>query len=69
MEPRCVEDALQLLTSEYLNTPEFSLTPGEVAQLLNIDPLTATVLLQGLEDLQFLEHTSDGRFTSTVDHD
>ncbi len=69
MEPRCVEDALQLLTSEHLNTPELSLTPGEVAQLLNIDPLTATVLLQGLEDLQFLEQTSDGRFTSTVDHD
>ena len=69
MEPRCVEDALQLLTSEYLNTPEPSLTPGEVAQLLDIDPLTATVLLQGLEDLQFLEQTSDGRFISTVDHD
>ncbi len=69
MEPRCVEDALQLLTSEYLNRPGLSPTPGEVAQLLNIDPLTATVLLRGFEDLQVLEHTPDGRFTSTVDHD
>ncbi len=68
MEPRCVEDALQLLTSEYLNRPGLSPTPGEVAQLLNIDPLTARVLLQGLES-QFVEPTSDGRFTSTVDHD
>ena len=55
MEPRRIEDAL-------------SFTPGEVARILNIDPPTARVLLQTLEDSHFLKHTRDGRFTRAVHH-
>ena len=66
MEPRRIEDALELLRSEYLDMPKLSFTPGEVARILNIDPPTARVLLQTLEDSHFLEHTRDGRFTRAV---
>ena len=68
MEPRRIEDALELLRSEYLDMPQLSFTPGEVARILNIDPPTARVLLQTLEDSHFLEHTRDGRFTRAVHH-
>ena len=68
MEPRRIEDALELLRSEYLDMPKLSFTPGEVARILNIDPPTARVLLQTLEDSHFLEHTRDGRFTRAVHH-
>ena len=66
MEPRRIEDALELLRSEYLDMPKLSFTPDEVARILNIDPPTARVLLQTLEDSHFLEHTRDGRFTRAV---
>ncbi len=39
MEPRRIEDALELLRSEYLDMPKLSFTPGEVARILNIDPV------------------------------
>ena len=68
MEPRRIEDALELLRSEYLDMPQLSFTPGEVARILNIDPPTARVLLQTLEDSHFLAHTRDGRFTRAVHH-
>ena len=68
MEPRRIEDALELLRSEYLNMPKLSFTPGEVARILNVDPPTARVLLQTLEDSHFLKHTRDGRFTRAVHH-
>ena len=68
MEPRRIEDALELLRSEYRDMPQLSFTPGEVARILNIDPPTARVLLQTLEDSHFLEHTRDGRFTRAVHH-
>ena len=54
MEPRRIEDALELLRSEYLDMPKLSFTPGEVARILNIDPPPARVLLQTLEDSHFL---------------
>ncbi len=68
MEPRRIEDALELLRLEYLDMPRLSFTPGEVARILNIDPPTARGLLQPLEDSHFLVHTRDGRFTRAVHH-
>lgn len=62
MSSRLVEDALQLLRSEYLEMTTPTLTPSEVARLLDIDPVTARLVLQALEDSGFLERTRDGRF-------
>lgn len=58
-----IEDALQLLRSEYLEMPRLSLTPGEVARILNVDSPTARVLVQALEDSRFLQRSRDGHFT------
>ena len=62
-----IEDALQLLRAEYLETPTLQLTPGEAAELLDVDPTTALTVLQALEDSEFLELTPAGRFGRT-DH-
>ena len=51
MEPRRVEDALELLRSEYLDMPKLSFTPGEVARILDIDPPTARALATGARRL------------------
>ena len=63
MVPHRIEDALQQLRSEYQEMPMLSLTPGEVARIVNVDPPTARILLQALADSYFLKHTRDGRFT------
>ena len=63
-----IEDALQQLRSEYQEMPRLSLTPGEVARIVNVDPRTARVLLDALEDSHFLQRTRDGRFTRAVHH-
>ena len=57
-----IEDAVQLLRAEYLETPNLLLTPGEVAELLELDRATASAVLQALEDSAFLELTPDGQF-------
>ena len=57
-----IENALQLLRAEYLETPALCLTPGEVAELLELDRTTALSVLQALEDSDFLELTPDGQF-------
>ena len=57
-----VEDAVQLLRAEYLDTPNLLLTPGEVAELLELDRATALAVLQTLEDSAFLELTPEGQF-------
>ena len=61
-----IEDALQLLRSEYLDMPNLSLTPAEVARILGVTPPTARTLLQALEDSRFLQRTRDGRFNLAV---
>ena len=66
MVPRRIADTLQRLRSEYLDKPRLSLTPGQVAQILNVDPPTARDLLHTLEASHFLERTRDGRFTRAV---
>ena len=66
MAPRRIADTLQRLRSEYLDMPRLSLTPGQVAQILNVDPPTARGLLHTLEESHFLERTRDGRFARTV---
>ena len=38
-----IEDALERLRSEFLAIPSLSLTPGEIARILNVDPPTAWV--------------------------
>ncbi len=63
-----IEDALQLLRSEYLDMPSLSLTAAEVARIVNVAPPTARTMLQALEDSRFLERTLDGRFTLAVHH-
>ena len=62
MPPPRIEDSMQRLWSEYLATPNLSLTPGEVARILDVDPSTARGLLHGLEASGFLERTRDGRY-------
>ena len=57
-----VENALQLLRAEYLETPTLLLTPGETAELLDLDRTTALTVLQALENSAFLELTHDGQF-------
>ncbi len=69
MASQRIEDALQLLRAEYLDMPGLSLTPVEVERLLDLDPPTAEVILQALEDSRFLERTPDGRFTLTLHQD
>ncbi len=62
MPPPRIEDSMKRLWSEYLATPRLSLTLGEVARILNVDPSTARGLLHGLQASGFLERTRDGRF-------
>ncbi len=57
-----VENALQLLMAEYLDTPTLLLTVGETAELLELDRTTALTVLQALEDSDFLELTPEGQF-------
>ncbi len=57
-----IENAVQLLRAEYLETPNLLLTPGETAALLELDCATALTVLQALEDSDFLELTPDGQF-------
>ena len=63
MASRRVEDALQVLRSQYAETPGLSLTPADVARFLALDRPTAGVLLRALEHSRFLERLPDGRFT------
>ena len=44
-----IEAALELLRAEYLDTPTLLLTPGDVAELLDLDRATAVTALQALE--------------------
>ena len=57
-----IEDAVWLLRVEYLETPNLRLTPGETAELLDLDRATALAVLQALEDSAFLELPPDGQF-------
>ncbi len=66
MAPRRIAGTLQRLRSEYEGMPRLSLTPGQVAQILNVDPHTARCLLHTLEESHFLERTRDGRFARVV---
>ena len=59
MSPQPIEDAVQLLRVEYLEIPDLALTPPRVAALLDLDEVTATAVLQGL-DSSFLERTPAG---------
>ena len=61
-----IEDTLERLRSEFQAIPSLSLTPGEVARILNVDPPTAWGVLQTLEELHFVERTRDGRFALLV---
>ncbi len=45
-----IEDTLERLRSEFLTIPSLSLTPGEVARILNVDPPTARNLVHALEE-------------------
>ena len=62
-----IDNALQLLRAEYLETPDLLLTPGEAAELLDLDRTTALTVLQALQDSDFLEFTPDGQFRLTHD--
>ncbi len=62
-----IENAVQLLRAEYLETPTLLLTPGETAELLELDRATALAVLQALEDSAFLELSPDGQFRLAQD--
>ena len=57
-----IEDALEWLRGEYLEAPGLALTPQRVAARLDLDVVTAEVVLQALEDSRFLKSAPDGRF-------
>ena len=59
---RRIEDALRWLRGEYLEVPSLALTPPQVATRLNLDVMTAEVVLQALQDSRFLDRTQDGQF-------
>ena len=63
--PRRIADTLQRLRSEYLDMPRLSLTPGQVAQILSVEPPTARSLLHARR-VALLEGTRDGRFARVV---
>ena len=62
MASQRIEDALRLLRAEYLDSPRRALTSPQVADLLDVDWITAQVVLEALEDSRFLEQTSEGRY-------
>ncbi len=62
MASQPIEDAVQLLRTEYLEMPDLALTPSQVAALLDLDGVTTAAVLQALEDSLFLERTPDGQF-------
>ena len=57
-----IEDAVQLLRVEYLEMPDLTLTPSQVAAHLDLYGVTAAAVLRELEDSRFLERTPNGRF-------
>ena len=62
MSSRRIEDAFGWLRGEYLEVPGLALAPPQVATRLNLDVVTAEVVLQALQDSRFLKRTPDGRF-------
>ena len=62
MSSRRIEDALRWLRGEYQEVPSLALTPPLVATRLNLDVMTAEVVLQALQDSRFLDRTQDGQF-------
>ena len=69
MASQPIEDAVQLLRTEYLEWPDLVLTPSQVAALLDLDGVTAAAVLRVLEDSRFLERTPSGRFIQSHNHD
>lgn len=61
------ENAIQLLRTQFLETPHLLLTPGEAAERTELDRTTAMAALQALEDSGFLVLTSDGCFALADD--
>ena len=64
-----IENAVQLLRAQYLETPNLLLTPGEAADLVELDRQTAVAALQALEDLWFLGTHDRGLFLSGLGAD
>ena len=62
-----IENAIQLLRTQFLETPHLLLTPGEAATRTELDRTTAMAALQALEDSGFLVLTSDGCFSMADD--
>ena len=69
MASQRIEDALQLLRSEYSDLPGLSLTVADVARRLDLDRPTTGVILRALEDSRFLKRAPNGRFTRSVHRD
>lgn len=57
-----IDIASQLLRSEYLARPDLLLTPGETAEILELDRGTSVTILQALVESGFLRLSHDGRF-------
>ena len=67
LSPEPIAAVLELLRAEYLDNPTLLLTPGDVAELLDLERATALTALQTLEDAGFLELTPDGLFGRSAD--
>jgi hypothetical protein len=52
-----INDLLQLIRAEYLETPGLRLTGPQVERLWGLDPVTSAALLAALVDVQFLRRT------------
>ncbi len=69
MASQHIEDALQLLRAEFLDSPGLCLTSVNVEGLVDLDRDTAEAILQALEDSHFLTHSPGGRFVLASHHD
>ena len=58
-----LKGAIWDLRAQYLESPELLLTPGQAADMTDLDRTTAIAALQALEASGFLVLTSDGCFS------
>jgi hypothetical protein len=60
--PQDVTEWIQLVRSEYLESPGLQLTNGQVQRLWGLDPSTCEAILEALEQALFLKRTNANRY-------
>ena len=66
--PEFIEDSLQLLRVEHLDTPDLTLSRIQVSSLLELDRATTSALLEASLTIGLLERTQDGLFVLADHH-